>query len=257
MAGRGAGLLGQIHRLWDLGTFAGLTDAQLLARFADRREDGAELAFEALVERHGPMVFRVCRGVLRDEHAAEDAFQATFLVLARKARSLWVNDSLASWLHGVAHRVAARARVRRRPTPPARAPADGGPRPGARGPARSSPVRGLGDSLRGDRPAARDVPRAGRPLLPRGHVVPGRGDQPRRKRGHRAGPAGAVRERLRKNLVRRGVEVPAIVATARPAIPAVVVRHGLVQATARAAVGLSTARDGELPCDFSIGDLLV
>ncbi len=110
MAGRGAGLLRQIHRLWDLGTFAGLTDAQLLARFAARHEDGAELAFEALVERHGPMVFRVCRGVLRDEHAAEDAFQATFLVLARKARSLWVKDSLASWLHGVAHRVAARAR---------------------------------------------------------------------------------------------------------------------------------------------------
>jgi RNA polymerase sigma factor (sigma-70 family) len=110
MAGRGAGLLGQIHRLWDLGTFAGLTDAQLLARFADRSEDGAELAFEALVERHGPMVFRVCRGVLRDEHAAEDALQATFLVLARKARSLWVKDSLASWLHGVAHRVASRSR---------------------------------------------------------------------------------------------------------------------------------------------------
>ena len=110
MAGRGTGLLGQIHRLWDLGTFAGLTDAQLLARFADRSEDGAELAFEALVERHGPMVFRVCRGVLRDEHAAEDAFQATFLVLAKKARSLWVKESLASWLHGVAHRVASRAR---------------------------------------------------------------------------------------------------------------------------------------------------
>ena len=103
---------------------------QLLARFAAGHEDGAELAFEALVERHGPMVFRVCRGVLRDEHAAEDAFQATFLVLARKARSLWVKDSLASWLHGVAHRVAARAQVRRGPPPPARAAARGGPRPG-------------------------------------------------------------------------------------------------------------------------------
>ena len=110
MAGGQAGLLRHIHRLWDLGTFAGLTDAQLLERFAARHEDGAEPAFEALVERHGPMVFRVCRGVLRDEHAAEDAFQATFLVLARKARSLWVKDSLGSWLHGVAHRVASRAR---------------------------------------------------------------------------------------------------------------------------------------------------
>lgn len=111
MAGRRAALLGHIHRVWDLGAFAGLTDAQLLARFAGRHQDGAELAFEALVERHGSMVFRVCRGVLGDEHAAEDAFQVTFLVLARKARSLWVKDSLASWLHGVAHRVATGARV--------------------------------------------------------------------------------------------------------------------------------------------------
>ena len=88
MARRPAGLIRHIHHLWELGACAGLTDAQLLARFADRREEGAEPAFEALVERHGAMVFRVCRGILRDEHAAEDAFQATFLVLARKARSL-------------------------------------------------------------------------------------------------------------------------------------------------------------------------
>lgn len=110
MAGGRVGLLRQVGRLWDLGTCAGLSDAQLLERFAAGHGDGAEPAFEALVERHGPMVFRVCRGVLGDEHAAEDAFQATFLVLARKAGSLWVKDSLGSWLHGVAHRVASRAR---------------------------------------------------------------------------------------------------------------------------------------------------
>ena len=120
MAGRQARLVGQIHRLWDLGTFAGLTDAQLLARFTAGHEDGAELAFEALMERHGSMVLRICRGVLRDEHAAEDAFQATFLVLARKAQSLWVKGSLASWLP--ASRFASRpGAVRRRPSPPARA----------------------------------------------------------------------------------------------------------------------------------------
>ena len=117
MANRQAGVLRHIRQLYSLGTLGGTTDARLLAQFLDGRDAGAEVAFEVLVERHGPMVFDVCRGVLRDEHAAEDAFQATFLVLARKAGSLWVKDSLGSWLHGVAHRVASRARsdaIRRR-----------------------------------------------------------------------------------------------------------------------------------------------
>jgi hypothetical protein len=82
MAGGQAGVLQQMGRLWNLGAVGGMTDAQLLARFGGRHKDGADLAFEALVEQHEPMVFRVCRGILRDEHAAEDAFQATFLVLA-------------------------------------------------------------------------------------------------------------------------------------------------------------------------------
>ena len=70
----------------------------------------AELAFRALVERHGPMVLRVCRAVLRDAHDADDAFQATFLVLVRRAGSLWVRDSLGPWLHQVAYRTASCAR---------------------------------------------------------------------------------------------------------------------------------------------------
>jgi HlyD family secretion protein len=70
MAGEQAGVLRQIDRMWNFGTLCGLTDAQLLARFAARQDGWAEVAFEALVERHGPMVFRVCRGVLKDEHAA-------------------------------------------------------------------------------------------------------------------------------------------------------------------------------------------
>ena len=71
-------------------------DGQLLERFLDRRDD---TAIEALVRRYGPLVFGVCRRVLRDAHAAEDAFQATFLVLVRRAASLDRGKPLASWLY--------------------------------------------------------------------------------------------------------------------------------------------------------------
>ena len=71
----------------------------------------ADAAFGALLERHGPMVLRVCRAILRDEHSAMDAFQATFLVLIRKSRSLWVRESLGPWLHRVACRAAGRGQA--------------------------------------------------------------------------------------------------------------------------------------------------
>ena len=74
--------------LFEVGVVADLTDRQLLEWFVARREVGAEAAFAVLVERHGPMVLRVCRAILRDEHAAEDAFQATFLVLAQGGLAL-------------------------------------------------------------------------------------------------------------------------------------------------------------------------
>ncbi len=92
--------------LFNLGVIGDWTDGQLLERFSTERGEAAELAFAALVERHGPMVLRVCRSFLRDSHDANDAFQATFLVLVRKARGLWVRDSLGPWLHQTAYRTA-------------------------------------------------------------------------------------------------------------------------------------------------------
>src|SRR5215472_10939055 len=85
-----------------------LSDARLLERFAADRD---EAAFEVLVGRFGPMVLGVCRRVLGDVHAAEDAFQATFLVLARKAHALRRQELLGNWLWGVAYRTARRAKA--------------------------------------------------------------------------------------------------------------------------------------------------
>ena len=92
------------------GSLASLSDGQLLELFLGRRDEAREQAFKTLVDRHGPMVYRVCGQVLGDCHEAQDAFQAVFLVLARKAGAVRDRESLGSWLHGVALRVAARAR---------------------------------------------------------------------------------------------------------------------------------------------------
>lgn len=96
---------------FNAGALDDLADGQLLQWTLAREGEAAELAFAALFERHGPMVLRACRAVLRDEHAAQDAAQAVFLVLVRKAGRLWVRDSLGPWLHQVAYRVASAART--------------------------------------------------------------------------------------------------------------------------------------------------
>ncbi len=106
--------LRDIDALFGLGVVTGLGDGQLLGRFAAQSGPESELAFEAIVRRHGPMVLGVCRRILGDEHAAEDAFQATFMVLAMKSRAIRKLDSLGPWLHGVAVRIARRARALRR-----------------------------------------------------------------------------------------------------------------------------------------------
>ncbi|MBY0526209.1 MAG: sigma-70 family RNA polymerase sigma factor [Gemmataceae bacterium] len=107
-------LLGHIRRLLVARTDGDLPDRELLQRFVQSRD---EAAFSVLMERHGPLVHRMCQRLLRDPHAAEDAFQATFLVLARKAASVRRPEALGCWLHGVAYKVASRARQQKAATP--------------------------------------------------------------------------------------------------------------------------------------------
>jgi RNA polymerase sigma factor (sigma-70 family) len=107
--GRTGAVIRQLDTLFTAGALGSHTDGQLLERFLDRRA-GGEAAFEALVARHGPMVMGICRHVLGDPHDADDAFQATFLILVRRAGAIRKRESLGSWLYGVARRVAVRAK---------------------------------------------------------------------------------------------------------------------------------------------------
>ena len=102
-------LLHHLQRCRPAPSGSGSDDGDLLTRFVRTRD---EAAFELLVWRHGSMVYNVCRRVLRDSHAAEDAFQATFLVLVRKAGSIGKREALQGWLYRVASRIARRARAR-------------------------------------------------------------------------------------------------------------------------------------------------
>jgi RNA polymerase sigma factor (sigma-70 family) len=101
-------VVGKLRGVLETRQVPGFTDADLLARFVHRRD---EAALETLIHRHGPMVLGVCRRILRHEQDAEDAFQATFLILVRKAASLRSPQTLANWLHGVARRTALEART--------------------------------------------------------------------------------------------------------------------------------------------------
>ncbi len=100
-----------LELLWGAGTCAGLSDGQLLARFLAGRDEAGEMAFEVLVMRHGPMVERVCHQLLDDPRDVHDAWQAVFLVLARRAGAIKNRESVGGWLHGVAVRVAKRTKM--------------------------------------------------------------------------------------------------------------------------------------------------
>jgi RNA polymerase sigma factor (sigma-70 family) len=103
-------LLGQLRGAFLRRELSTASDAQLLTRYLRERE---ESAFEAILRRHGAMVLGICRRILGDEHEAEDAFQAVFLVLVHKAASIMPRERLGCWLHGVAQRTARKARTAR------------------------------------------------------------------------------------------------------------------------------------------------
>jgi RNA polymerase sigma factor (sigma-70 family) len=246
MAGRAAraNVVNHLGTLFRFGVVGDLSDSQLLHRFLTGRDGADQDAFSALVERHGPMVFGVCREVLGNPHDAQDAFQATFLVMARKAGSVKNGDSLASWLHGVALRVAARARsdaARRRAHERRFATFQVQERENDADPPEPCPE--LHEEL------AR-LPRRYREPVVLCHLEGLTSEQAAVRIGC---PAGTVwsrlsraRERLRRSLARRGVALPAAVlaagltSPARAAPPAI-----LLDATVRTALGFARRRATE------------
>src|SRR4051794_10562570 len=98
----------QLRRAAALETVAERTDGELVGAFVETRD---ESAFAALVRRHGPMVLGVCQRIVRQAQDAEDAFQATFLILARKAASINPRNRVGNWLYGVARQTAVRTRA--------------------------------------------------------------------------------------------------------------------------------------------------
>ena len=237
--GKNAAVVRQLRTLFNLGTIRELTDGQLLERFATCSGEAAELAFAALIERHGPMVLRVCRSVLADPHDSQDAFQATFLVLVKRARGLWVRDSLGPWLHQVAYRTASCARlaaVRRHRH-----------EQGAAALRNEARVEVLGDDLACvlHEEIERLPERFRAPLV----LCDLEGRSHEQAARHLGWPIGTVksrqargRERLRERLRRRGVAPPATVLAAalRPDATPSLVSPSLVETTATAAIEFFT-----------------
>jgi RNA polymerase sigma factor (sigma-70 family) len=212
-------------------------DGELLGRFA---RGGDAAAFEQLVRRHGPMVLGVCRRVLRDAHAADDAFQATFLLLVRKAGSLRRPNRLGPWLHGVAYRTAlhARARAARRPEGPVTgepiAPPAGDP---------------VGADLRLVLDAAIDrLPARERAAVVLCYLEGVTYTEAARRLGCPLGTLAArlsrARDRLRVRLTRQGLAPTAGLLSAGIAADAPAVSPDLITATVRAAASLAAGAAG-------------
>ncbi|HTU90403.1 MAG TPA: sigma-70 family RNA polymerase sigma factor, partial [Gemmataceae bacterium] len=213
------------------------SDEQLLHAFTSRRDDSA---FAVLVRRHGPMVLHVCRRVLGHEQDAEDAFQATFLVLSRQAAKLRKKTSLASWLYGTAHRIALKAKqaAARRRRHESQAPL----RPNA-----EPSTELLWDDMRAllDNEIAR-LPEKYRSVFVLFYLEDiGREETARRlglKEGTVASRLAEARQRLQRRLTRRGVELTAVLAASALAIPKTsALSPALIASTTEAALGKGAA----------------
>ena len=244
--GQSDSVLKPLQVLLETGTVAGMTDGQLLERFAARRDGGAEAAFAALVSRHGPMVLGVCRHWLGDEHAAEDAFQAVFLVLARRAGSIRRPELLSAWLYGVAARIAEGPDASR-----ASAPSRGRGGCYVRRRSRASGARSPDASSRGGRGRARRGRPAAGARSTGGDPLPLRGPDPRRG-GAAAGlrawdrqlAALPARGRLHSRLLRRGLAPGAglLAGALEPRAVSAAVPIVLERATVQAALLFTTHR---------------
>jgi len=239
-----AGLLNQLGPILRFGVAGDLSDSHLLQRYLTGRDGAEQAAFSALVERHGPMVLSVCRQVLGNRHDAQDAFQATFLVLARKAGSVHNGESLASWLHGIALRVAVRAKVdearrrvreRRCATMMAKESGDQA--------VRSEPFTELHEEI------AR-LPQRYREAVVLCYLEGLTSEQAAVRIGCPTGTVwsrlSTARQRLRGRLVRRGVAVPAALLAAELTPPAsAALSRALLDATVGASLGFVGRRAAE------------
>ena len=239
-----------------------VTDGQLLERFVERKD---EAAFELLVWRHGPMVLGVCRRILQNPHDAEDAFQAAFFTLARKAASIGQRDSVGAWLYRVAYRIALRARARR-----------------ARLAQREQPLGDLPIAEVGCEPADLLAWRELRPVLDaevsrlpekyraafvlcylEGKTNEQAAEQLGCPKGTVLSRLSRARERLRKRLVQRGVALAAVVPLARvllqqaqmladvsPVLVNATVQLALLAAVGSKLAGLALGSAGELAEDM-------
>jgi RNA polymerase sigma factor (sigma-70 family) len=243
-----APVLGHIYQLAGRPEDAGVPDGELLRRLAQHHD---QAAFEAVVRRHGALVWRVCRRTAARADLAEDAFQATFMVLARRAAAIRKPAALASWLHGVAYRIARRARMYadRCPSELLAGVPDAGPDP-----AHAAAWRELGAIL--EEEVQRLPERLRAPLL----LCYWEGESNKEAARRLGWPCGTVKTRLARarrllhtRLVRRGVVLPAgvvallLAPAPGPALAPSLVRAVSVRAAAGASARVAALAEGLLP----------